>query len=293
MTKVLVLGASGMLGSAVLREFSDFDGQVFASLRPGARFAEIDGISIREFDAENDLFSKVAHDFGSDDFVINCIGLVKARIDESEHESVLRAIKLNALLPHEIQEFAARSGVKVLQIATDCVFSGTKGNYTETDPHDPLDVYGKTKSLGEVQSQNFMNLRTSILGPEISGHTSLYDWVKLQPPNAEINGFLDHIWNGVTTKAFARIARGIIENGSFGAGMHHVTPSDKVPKARLVSEIAAGLGRVDLKINPINTSSAVDRSLKTNNQDINQKLWRDAGYPEVPSIPELLAEIAN
>lgn len=293
MTKVLILGASGMLGSAVVREFSDFDGQVLATLRPGAGHAEIDGISIREFDAEKDDFSTVAHDLGPDDFVINCIGLVKARIDESQHESVLRAIKLNALLPHDIQEFVARSGVKVLQIATDCVFSGTKGNYTETDHHDPLDVYGKTKSLGEVQSPNFMNLRTSIIGPEISGHTSLYDWVRLQKPNAEVNGFLDHIWNGITSKAFARLVRGVIEKAAFRAGVQHVIPKGQLSKAILVSEIATSLGRGDIKVKPINTASAVDRSLNTNSQPTNEKLWRDAGYPAVPTIFELLAEIAN
>lgn len=293
MTKVLILGANGMLGSAVVREFANFNGQIFATVRPGARLVEINGISIREFDAENDEFSKVAHDFGPDDFVINCIGLVKARIDESQHESVLRAIKLNALLPHEIQEFVAGSGTKVLQIATDCVFSGTRGNYSETDPHDPLDVYGKTKSLGEVHSKNFMNLRTSIIGPEMSGHSSLYDWVRLQMPNAEINGFLNHIWNGITTKAFARIARGVIEKGTHEAGVQHIIPSDGVAKAILVSEIAASLGRVDIKIKLINTASAVDRTLRTIRKVKNENLWLDAGYPEVPTISELLAEIVN
>ena len=293
MKKVLILGASGMLGSAVVREFSDFEGQVFGTVRPGARHAEIEGVSIREFDAEVDDFSIVADDLGPEDFVINCIGLVKARIDESQHESVLRAIQLNALLPHEIQRVVAISGTKVIQIATDCVFSGTKGNYTETDPHDPLDVYGKTKSLGEVRSENFMNLRTSIIGPEMSGHTSLYDWVRLQTKNAEVNGFLDHIWNGITSKAFARLVRGVIEKDTFRVGVQHVTPKGQLPKATLVSEIAASLGRADIKVKPINTASAIDRSLNTESQLTNESLWRNAGYPAVPSISELLAEIAN
>lgn len=293
MTKVLILGANGMLGSAMLREFLNFQGQVIATIRPGAMVATSESFELREFDAETDDFSKLASDFGPEDFIINCIGIVKAQIDEANPDSVTRAIKINATFPHEIQKFVAASRTKVIQIATDCVFSGQKGNYLETDPHDALDVYGKTKSLGEVNSEQFMNIRVSIIGPELSGHTSLYDWVRFQTENAEINGYLDHIWNGITTKAFARLARTVIEKGTFNAGIQHVTPSDQLPKASLVSEIAASLGRADIRINPINTGSAVDRSLNTVDQLINENLWKNAGYSEVPSISELLAEIAN
>lgn len=81
---------------------------------------------------------------------------------------------MNSEFPHIISEIFPKS--KIFQIATDCVFSGTKGNYTEDDFHNATDIYGKTKSLGEVKNNNFFNLRTSIIGKELDGKFSLIEW---------------------------------------------------------------------------------------------------------------------
>lgn len=293
MTKVLILGATGMLGSVVLKEFSNFDGQVIATKRRNAILTVQSDVEVREFDADSDQISSVIFDFGPEDFIINCIGLVKAHITDSISQDVQRAINLNALLPHKIQNFVASSGTKVIQIATDCVFSGSKGGYNEIDEHDARDIYGKTKSLGEVQSSEFMNIRVSIVGPETLGHTSLYDWVRLQPPNANIQGYTDHLWNGITTLAYARLARGLIESGLFRAGLTHVLPSNQLSKEELVKLIAESTGRHDIKILPGPSGMAVDRTLKTNDPNFSQRLWFGGGYREVPSIADLLAEIAT
>ena len=293
MTKVLILGATGMLGSAVLQVFSNFHGQVIATRRRNAIVAVQSDVEVREFDAESDPISSVASDLGPEDFIINCIGLVKAHIDDSTSIDVQRAITLNALLPHKIQNLVATSGAKVIQIATDCVFSGALGSYKEDDAHDAPDVYGKTKSLGEVCSPEFMNIRVSIIGPELSGHRSLYDWVRLQPRDAKINGFTDHIWNGITNNAFARLSRGLIESELFRAGVTHVLPSSQHTKAELVQLIAKSADRNDIVILPGPSGAAVDRTLKTNDLNFNHKLWLAGGYGEVPSIAQLLAEIGN
>ena len=92
-------------------------------------------------------------------------------------------------------------------MATDCVFSGQTGAYSESSAHDALDVYGKTKSLGEVPSPAVMNLRVSVIG---KGSQGLYHWVASQPHGAVINGYLDHQWNGITSVEYGRIIAGII-----------------------------------------------------------------------------------
>src|SRR5207244_6584362 len=110
---------------------------------------------------------------------------------------VRRAVAVNSLFPYALSDVAEAAGARVLQIATDCVFSGREGSYREDSPHDPLDVYGKTKSLGEVQAPHFLNLRCSIVGPEIRGFRSLLCWFLAQPRNARLRGFVNHWWNGV------------------------------------------------------------------------------------------------
>lgn len=293
MTKVLILGASGMLGSAVLKAFTNFDGQVVATQHSTPVFNSDGTVEFRTFDALADQIFNLASDFGPNDYIINCIGLVKAHIQATRSSDILRAINLNAVLPYKIEKFASHTGTRVIQIATDCVFSGSKGNYQELDVHDATDVYGKTKSLGEVNSPLFMHLRVSIIGPELSGHTSLYDWVRFQPSNASIEGYTDHIWNGITANSFARITRGVIEANTFTPGVHHVLPQDHLSKYVLVSKISESLGRGDISITPVTTKFPVNRSLATIDPQFNEKLWRDAGYPSVPTIQTILVEIRN
>ena len=93
---------------------------------------------------------------------------------------------------------------KIYQIATDCVYDGSNKLYSENSLHNPLDVYGKSKSLGEVDNKNFFNIRASIIGKEIKNHKSLYDWFRNQNKNSKVNGFTNHLWNGITTKSFRK-----------------------------------------------------------------------------------------
>jgi dTDP-4-dehydrorhamnose reductase len=140
---------------------------------------------------------------------------------------------------------AQRIGARVIQIATDCVFSGSRGNYTESDPHDPLDAYGKTKSLGEVQSPNVLHIRCSIIGPELKRASSLLGWFLKQPPGATLQGFAHHEWNGVTTLQFARLCSSLIRGGTarFDAlrnvsSVHHFVPNVAVNKHELLQLFA-------------------------------------------------------
>jgi dTDP-4-dehydrorhamnose reductase len=291
MTKVLILGASGMLGTAVLKEFEDFVGEVAVTSR-GKKIENLPSIiSELNFDAATDDPATAFAGLGHVDYVVNCIGIIKPYISDSDDKQRLNALQINSLFPQKLADWASAAGTKVVQIATDCVFSGFKGSYLETEAHDALDVYGKSKSLGEVPNPSMMHLRVSIIGPEVGRSTSLLEWVRNQPEGAEIFGFTDHVWNGVTTTHFGKLARGIIEADLFKAGVFHVVPGNRLPKDKLVQKIASVFGRGDIKIQPKASGNTVDRTLETTSPDFNAAMWDAAGYKTPPTIEQMLEEI--
>ena len=283
MPKVLVLGSTGMLGSAVVSELATagLNPQV-ASRTQGLQFdaGELKAIELLR-----------AANFGEGDFVVNCVGLTKSRIDESSIESRALAVRLNVDFPVALAEAAAKLGVKVVQVATDCVFSGTVGGYLETSPHDALDVYGKTKSLGEVPSASVMHLRCSLIGPELGRNSLFFEWVRQQYHGAQILGFTNHLWNGLTSKAFGKIVKGIIKSDLFESGVHHLVPASQVTKDELVRLELKHLGRDDVLVNSAAAAYAVDRTLRTANSAFNNKLFLSAGYKAIPTIEEMVSEI--
>ena len=284
MSKVLVLGNNGMLGSAVeniLR--SDKSIELATTSRLGINSTHI-------FDVEKhniiDIISET-----NPNYIINCIGIIKPRINENSLESIKQAIRVNSLFPYEIQTNIKASKIKVIQIATDCVFSGAKGQYLESDSHDALDVYGKTKSLGEVDSDNFLNVRVSIVGPEINRSTSLLEWFLNQAKNAQINGYANHLWNGISTFHFGKICLGIITAKEFNAGKVHLIPEGFVDKYTLLNLFRNAFGRTDIKINEISANASLDRTLKTENIDFCNLLWKQAGYLVPPNIVKIVEEM--
>jgi len=289
MSTVSILGSTGMLGSSVGQVFSGFDGAVVGSTKRNDPDPFLDQSFF--LDATVRELPEALHKLGPTDYVINCIGVIKPYISEDSAASRERALLINSVFPYSLDSLANDLGFKIIQIATDCVFSGLKGKYLETDLHDAVDTYGKSKSLGEVPSANMMNIRVSIIGPEAGRSTSLFEWVRNQRENSEINGYSDHYWNGVTSAGFARICRGLVENNGFVAGTHHLLPSDSMTKFDLVTEIANKSGRKDIQILKGPSGNKVDRTLATTNEPLNAQLWANAGYLSIPSISELVAEI--
>ena len=284
MKKVLVLGNNGMLGSAVesiLR--ADKSVELTTTSRLG-----INSTHIFDFEKHNitDIISET-----NPNFIINCIGVIKPRINENSLESIKQAIRVNSLFPYEIQASIVNSKIKVIQIATDCVFSGTKGQYLESDSHNALDVYGKTKSLGEIDSDNFLNIRVSIVGPEINKSTSLLEWFLNQAKNVHINGYVNHLWNGISTFHFGKICLGIITAKEFNAGKVHLIPEDFVDKYTLLNLFRNAFGRTDIQINDTVANASLDRTLKTENIDFCNLLWRQAGYLVPPKIAKIVEEM--
>lgn len=278
-----------MLGLAVSETFEEFNGEVFATARPGSQRNH--SLETFEFDSERSSLESLPVEWADGDYLINCIGIIKSEIDEKSPESVNRAKRINTDFSVELAKFAEQKGLRVIQIATDCVFSGRDGAYVESSPHDPTDVYGKTKSAGESDSKSVQHLRVSIIGPENRGFTSLYEWVNRQPQNAEITGFVNHKWNGIPAKHFGIIARAIIENNLWVAGVQHILPKDSVTKAELVQLIADHLGRRDIKVELGNGPDSIDRTLSSEHKQYNRLVWFHAGYPDVPTIAQLVGEI--
>lgn len=281
MKKVLVLGSTGMLGSAVTQILSDSSTKLLTTSRHGKNSTS--------FSAGSDSIEDILISF-KPDWVVNCIGTIKPHINESDINSVLNAIKVNSIFPAQLSQAASKIGAKVIQIATDCVYSGSKGAYLEADFHDATDVYGKTKSLGEVPAENMMHIRASIIGPELGRSTSLLEWFKNQPINSQINGFTDHLWNGVTTHAFGKLCNGIINQNLFQCGKFHVTPKDVVTKADLLKLFSKVYKRSDILISDTVSAYKINRTLSTENITQSNNLWQSAGYNAVPTIEELIYE---
>ena len=287
--RVLILGSDGMLGHVVTKFLIKQDLDLWFTGR-SVNFDPGNKAKFIKFDAKSSIES-IFNNLGYFDYVINCIGIIKPNIDEKVSSSVLNAIEVNSRFPHLLSNFFNDS--KILQIATDCVYSGLTGNYLEDSIHDPQDVYGKTKSLGEVSSTNFMNIRTSIIGREIRHHKSLWDWVIRQEKDASVNGFTNHLWNGVTTLAFAKLVYGIMLNNLFHATTQHVIPQNLITKDNLLKSILENEGKLDVIVNPIESTTQINRTLSTQNQNLNEKLWLSAGYQGIPTIEYLIKEFSS
>jgi dTDP-4-dehydrorhamnose reductase len=280
MNRVIITGSTGMLGSAMVSEFSKKSNLVILELPR------------QKFNIGTDKFSKYILDF-KPNFVINCSGVISHKFKTTEANSIRNAFIVNSLFPQELDELASRHNFRVIQIATDCVFNGAKGDYIESDPKDAIDLYGISKSLGEIKSSNFLNLRCSIIGHEKNSQHSLLEWFLSNSRNSQVVGYTNRTWNGITTLAFAKIVLGIVSSSEWKNGTHHILPQDKISKYDLLKTIAAVYKREDISINPGLHPETGDFSLATLDRMRNSKYWELGGYDEIPTIHKLAEQLSN
>lgn len=285
----LLLGSTSMIGHQMMSHFEKVGIDVTGTTR---REDSTDANTVK-FNVVEDSIATLLDSFPSTSVIVNNIGVIKSNIVDGDSMSEINAIKVNSLFPHELAEAASQRGIHVIQIATDCVYSGQLGQYSESSKHDAWDVYGKTKSLGEVNAPNMTLLRCSVIGREQGRSSNLIEWVLSQPENAQLSGYTNHLWNGLSTLAFSQICAGIIKNKNFEPGVHHVVPTEVVSKQQLVEGIARAFGREDISVSPVETAVSVDRTLSTEDSNYNAKLWNQAGYSEIPSVTQLLKEYAQ
>lgn len=297
MGKILILGGSGMLGATLVRWFASQPKHVVsATTRTGQapeRLHAIGGMSWLQLDVDLTSVRDLVSLCKGYDLVINAIGRIKQRIRDQSLEDRAATLRANALFAITLAQAAELIGCKVIQIATDCAFSGMRGKYAETDRHDADDLYGLSKSLGEVRSDNVFNLRCSIVGLELSSAYSLLNWFLSQPKGARICGYTNHVWNGIAALHFAKVCHGLLEVTSPSTFDTHLIPSDSVTKYELLMIFAEAFNRNDLEIIPTEAPQKIDRTLTTNNPTLNSELWKNAGYPCPPTIRAMVMEMAS
>ena len=236
--RILVLGASGMIGNAVIRVLAEkTDWEVFGTVRseslkhfflPHISERIVAGIDVNDHDCLIDIMGRIRPDV-----TVNCVGLTKHKAAGNEP---LAAIPLNSLLPHRLASLCAIAGARLIHVSTDCVFSGEKGNYTEIDPPDATDIYAKSKSLGEVLYPHTITLRTSTIGHELQSAHGLLDWFLSQQ---QCKGFSRAIFSGLPSVVFAQIIRDVVIPRSDLFGLYHVAGRaiTKYDLLRLVAEV--------------------------------------------------------
>lgn len=271
MKKILILGSTGMLGHQVyfkLRENSDLD--VYdLSFRNKLREETI-LCDITDFEK----LGKLIRDLNPV-YIINCVGILIKGSNENPKNSIL----INAYFPHWLVSLADELNASVIHISTDCVFSGKKGSYVESDFRDADDVYGKGKALGEIKSDRHLTLRTSIIGPELKNNgEGLYHWFMNQ--TGEVGGYTEALWGGVTTTELAKVIETCIQKEV--KGLYHVTNGEPISKFDLLNLINSEF-KNGIKINPF-AGKKVDKSLKTEFPDI---------FGLIPTYKEMIKDMKS
>jgi dTDP-4-dehydrorhamnose reductase len=237
--KVLVLGVSGMLGNAMFRVLSrgpDLDVQGTARSGGVRRFfdADLGSRIVAGVDVENhDSLARVLAETRPQ-VVVNCIGLIKQLADAKDP---LQALPINAMLPHRLARLCEIGGARLVHVSTDCVFSGSRGSYRESDPSDALDLYGKSKFLGEVEYAHTITLRTSIIGHELTSANGLVGWFLAQ--EGCVKGYTRAIFSGLPTVELSRVVRDVVLPRPELSGLYHVAsaPIAKYDLLRLVADV--------------------------------------------------------
>lgn len=273
----LVLGATGMLGNACLRALGERGDQVWGTVRSegsARRLPEpLRDRLIPNVDADNlDTVTRAIIQ-AKPDVVVNCIGMVK-QLEDSRNPLV--ALPLNSLFPHRLHQLCRLANARLIHVSTDCVFSGAKGGYVETDHPDAIDLYGISKRLGEVAGPSAITLRTSIIGHELSSSHSLIDWFLSQ--GARTQGFTKAIFSGFPTVELARIIRDVVVPRPDLSGLYHVS-SEPISKFDLLTLVAEAYDKTII-IDP-SERLVIDRSLDS------RKFQEATGYTP-PSWPELV-----
>lgn len=282
--RLLVLGASGMLGNAVLRWFDRYSRyEVFGSVRDPAvvaglcervaRARFVGGFDMRDAVRLKELLCELRPDV-----VINCVGVVKQLAGADDPQT---AIPINALLPHRLARLCGGIDARLIHIGTDCVFSGDRGNYTETDAPDATDLYGRSKLMGEVDYPNTVTLRTSIIGHELSSGHGLLGWFLAQSGPAR--GFSKAIFSALPTVELARVIEQHVLPDPGLRGTYHVS-AEPISKYELLSLVADAYGRNRDLI--VDEQLVIDRSLDS-------ARFRTATGYVAPEWPELVRRMRD
>lgn len=258
--KVLVLGGGGMLGHKLVHRWQDMF-ETWTTVR--GRFADYERFGI--FDRERTIDSLSVTDTASleevvgqvrPDVIFNAVGIVK---QVPNAKNTVTTLLINSVLPHQLADIAQKFDARLIQISTDCVFEGTRGNYTEDDRPDATDLYGRSKNLGEVTGKNCLTLRTSIIGRELTTSHGLVEWF-LSNRGKTVKGYANAIFSGFPTVVLADIISNLITNYRELSGLYHVS-SDPINKFDLLSLLKTSY-KVNIEVERYDDFH-IDRSLNS------------------------------
>lgn len=285
--RILLLGASGMVGHKAWQIFRERFTEVFATVRkPRAHYAHlplfqsadasrlIDGMDLLEPTNVLPVLNEI-----KPEVVFNCVGLTFRRSDSPSAEAHIR---VNALLPHVLNRWCVENSGRMISLSTDCVFTGRDGGYTEDSVTDARDAYGRSKALGEVESPNALILRTSVVGREIEYKTELLEWF-LSHQGKQVKGFRKAIFSGVGTPFLAQTVADLIEkypelNGIYQVASEPISKFDLLMKARTVFGVDVDIVPDDAYVAKKNLNGA--------------KFERATGI-KVPSWDDMMMQIKN
>ncbi len=271
--KVLILGAAGMAGhiiTAYLKNTSAYD--VITIARENQLFIPDFQLDVTNFDELSKVIQQT-----QPDFIINCIGI----LNRDAEDNIDKAILINAYLPHYLETITKHTSTQLIHISTDCVFSGTGGNYKESDVKDGKGYYAQSKALGEVINDKDLTIRTSIIGPELKNNgIGLLGWILKQ--SGEVRGYTQAIWSGVTTLELAKYIYSYLQ-GSRLSGILHLTNNRPISKFDLLEIIK--------KVYQLNAISVVPYAdYQSNKSFINTRV--DVNYT-VPDYQVMIEELKN
>ncbi|WCB46372.1 dTDP-4-dehydrorhamnose reductase family protein [Nitratidesulfovibrio vulgaris] len=280
--KVLVIGAAGMLGHQIVRKLTD-DFTVFTTVRGSRERYRQAGIALPEdtFHGVNALCDDHVDSVlraCTPDVVINCVGLVKQRKDAA---SPIPSIEINALLPHKLNAMCQQAGARFIHFSTDCVFSGRTGMYPDHAPHDASDMYGRSKSLGEVDGPGSLTLRTSLIGPELENKLGLVEWFLAQ--RGAIRGFTRVVFSGLTTFATCRVVADLLQRHPNAEGVYNLAAAP-ISKHDLLCMLRDALG-LPVEITPTDEPDC--------NRSLDGSRFREHFGWTPPTWPEMVDELAR
>ncbi|CAI8947189.1 dTDP-4-dehydrorhamnose reductase [Priestia megaterium] len=269
--KLLVLGGKGMAGHIITNYFTAKKNyEVFYTSR------DLNDKNSIYLDVTNSTMLEEIINGIKPDITVNCIGL----LNNDANNNTKEAFQVNSLLPHQLAKLTERYQGKLIHISTDCVFSGTKGDYTEDDIPDGTSIYAQSKQLGEIISDKHLTIRTSIIGPELKENgIGLFLWFMKQ--KGQVKGYERVLWNGVTTLELAKAIESMIEHNV--TGLYHLGSDQKVSKYTLLKLIQEVFEKADVEILP-DSEIVLDRTIKNTRTDF---------HYQIPNYKEMLTDMKS
>ena len=283
--KIIILGASGLIGHKLLHTFKNSDHEIFGIIHGkkndflNIEFLQEDSI-LEEFNILDFIKLEGIFDAIKPDVVLNCVGITKRK---EEVNNLEYTIEVNSLFPHKLANLAKRMNFRVIHFSTDCVFNGETGNYNEESNTTGEDIYGKTKALGEIKYPHTLTVRSSFIGRELTGQTELLEWL-ISQNGKTIKGFTKAMYSGVSTTFMSRVILDIMENYPKLSNLYQLATPEPISKYDLLC-LARDSFSLDIEIVPDDTFEI--------QPTLNGKKLRKAMNLTIPSWEEMMNELAS